>query len=62
LKGRFLSPVNYQPHGKLNYHGKPKKSAKASPAGKQRIDERKTYGRRAVHRQRGAADGIRVAG
>ncbi len=36
-------PVANQQHGKLNYQGKPKKSAKASPAGTQRV-ERKTYG------------------
>jgi hypothetical protein len=37
-------PAANQRHGKLNYQGKPKKPAKASPLGKQRV-EQKTYGR-----------------
>jgi hypothetical protein len=37
-------PAANQQHGKLNYQGKPKKTAKASPAGTQRA-ERKTFGR-----------------
>ncbi len=54
-------PAANQRHAKLNYQGKPKKASKAPPAGAQRV-ERWTRWPRAVHRQRGAPDGIRVAG